>query len=122
MYLLLTAPMMPVRITRTAVNGGNSPSFSETPIAIAVVTDFGASESSVDVEAPSSLPRPTAEKIAGAIRRPVRRRSAQEVLKFADSVVERHRQRNGSRAQKEVDGIRALKVCVVGRPGHQQQC
>ncbi|MNT11298.1 hypothetical protein D3C72_1461710 [compost metagenome] len=62
--MALTAPMMPVAITSTAVSDGRPPIFSATPIAIGMVTDFGASERTVSGEAPSSQAMPTADTTA----------------------------------------------------------
>ena len=57
-------PMMPVSITSTAVSEGRPPIFSATPMAMGMVTDLGASDSSVCGEAPSSQPMPTADTTA----------------------------------------------------------
>jgi hypothetical protein len=43
----MTPPTIPVMITRTAVRAGRPPIFSEMPIAIPVVADFGAKDSRV---------------------------------------------------------------------------
>ena len=50
----ITAPMMPVLITSTAVSEGSPPIFSAMPMAIGVVTDLGASDIVVTRVAPSA--------------------------------------------------------------------
>ncbi|MNL04395.1 hypothetical protein D3C87_1249630 [compost metagenome] len=52
--MALTAPMMPVAITSTAVSEGRPPIFSDTPMAIGIVTDLGASERTTSGDAPSA--------------------------------------------------------------------
>ena len=54
-YLPIDAPRMPVATANTAASAGRPPIFSAMPIAIGAVTDFGASDSSVAGDAPSSL-------------------------------------------------------------------
>ena len=60
----MIAPAMPVIATVTAVSEGKPPIFSAIPMAIGIVADFGASDSSVSVEAPNAHPIATAEPIA----------------------------------------------------------
>lgn len=59
-----TAPVMPVRITSTAVSAGRPSIFSEMPMATGVVTDFGISERSTSGSSPSSQPMPNAPTTA----------------------------------------------------------
>jgi hypothetical protein len=60
----MTAPRMPVAMTRTAVSGGAPPSASVTAIATPAVIDFGASAIRTGRGAPSPLATSTAEAIA----------------------------------------------------------
>ena len=63
-YFAPTAPMMPVQTTSTAVSDGRPPSRSTMPMAIGVVTDFGAIDSRVRSLAPSAHAMPTADTSA----------------------------------------------------------
>ena len=55
---------MPVTMTSTAVSEGMPPMRSVMPMAMGVVTDLGASDSSVDWLAPNSQPISTADTMA----------------------------------------------------------
>ncbi len=61
-----TAPVMPVRITSTAVSVGDPPMLSEMPIATGAVADLGASEASSAGRTPSRAAMATAEPAAVA--------------------------------------------------------
>jgi hypothetical protein len=60
----MMAPVMPVRMTSTAVRVGDPPIPSEMPIATGAVTDFGASDSSTSARTPKAQPMPSALRIA----------------------------------------------------------
>ena len=60
----IIAPRMPVRITSPAVKDGKPPIRSAMPIAMGDVTDFGASEVTVSILAPSIAAIATAETTA----------------------------------------------------------
>ena len=60
----MIAPRMPVRITSPAVSDGSPPMLSAIPIAMGEVTDFGASELTVSMLAPSAAAMATAETTA----------------------------------------------------------
>ena len=62
--VVVVAPTMPVMSTSTAVMVGAPPIFSEMPMAIGIVTDFGAMERSVSGDAPNSHAMPTADTTA----------------------------------------------------------
>jgi hypothetical protein len=58
------APRMPVVITSTAVSEGRPPMRSAIPMAMGVVTDFGANDSCVTVLAPKAAATATADSAA----------------------------------------------------------
>lgn len=57
------APAIPVKTTIPAVNSGIPPIFSEMPMAIGVVTLFGAKLMMVSKEAPNKAPKRMVEMI-----------------------------------------------------------
>ncbi len=63
----LTAPMMPVAATSTAVSEGMPPIFSAMPMATGLVTDLGANDASVALDAPSAQPTPMAVTVAASV-------------------------------------------------------
>ena len=60
----MIAPMMPVRMTATAVSDGSACSDSLMPIATPAVTDFGASDSTTVRGRPAASASNTTETIA----------------------------------------------------------
>ena len=60
----MIAPMMPVAMTKVAVSDGRPPNASDTAIATAAVTDFGAREMTAALGAPNAAAIATAETMA----------------------------------------------------------
>ena len=114
---------MPVSTTTTAVSDGMPPIFSLMPIATGVVTDFGASEAMVAVDAPSSQAMSTAEtsRDDDADQQADRQREPGSA-QFRELVEQRHRQRDGGRAEQEVHELCAFEIGRVRRArGHEQE-
>ena len=118
----MMAPVMPVRITSTAVREGMPPSFSAMPMATGVVTDLGAIETSDSPRRPSAQVISTAPTTrrhrAGQQRRNHRDEAA---LHRRPVLVERDGERDGRRPQQEMHELRALEIGLAGRAGRRQQ-
>ena len=109
-----TAPMIPVRMTITAVSAGSPPSRSEIPIATPAVTDFGASDARTDCGMPKAFAIAIAD--TRAVTEPTTSdRSigpSARMRRFAS----RHRERDRRRAEKEVHELRAVEIYRYGVP------
>ena len=118
----MIAPVMPVRMTNTAVRDGMPPIFSAMPMAIGVVTDFGASDNSVWRLAPKAHAMPTADTIAvtDAGREAEHQRHPQ-ALQLGALVVQRQRQCHRGRSKQEMDELRAFEIRRVRGAGDLQQ-
>jgi hypothetical protein len=109
-------------ITSTAVSEGRPPRRSAMPMAIGVVTDFGASESSVARLAPNRAADGDGRQGCGQGTDDQRDQQGQRQAHQASQLgVERNGQRHGGRPEQEMHELCAVEVGAVGRVGQRQQ-